>query len=107
MKKFKVTEEMSWLKCDLVNARNRQSFLESKVFPFIVNNIEVHNAKEACVFFGMKENEIHDLYIWNWVSETPDDHVDKIRRRVEDFLRKTNPIQIIKTADFLGVNTEL
>ena len=101
---MKITEKMRLLKAELDMLPNRQRFLDMKVFPFIDLDVDPFDAREACEFFGV---EVNDLQAWKWLSQMPEGHINKIRRRVEDHLRKSAPIQIIKVADLLGVKTEL
>jgi hypothetical protein len=98
----KITKEMEALKAGLdVTGENRQWWLGIKIFPFI-RWFDSSDVAELCEYFGI---EVSEFQAWKWLSQMPAGHLAKVRRRVEDRLRKGTSWEILKVADILGVST--
>ena len=99
---MKITKEMEALKSALdVAGENRQWWLETEIFPYI-KRFDPWGVSNLCDFFKI---EISEFQSWKWLVQMPTDHIKKIRRRVEDRLRKGTPWEVLKVADLLGVKT--
>ena len=103
---MKITKEMEQLKAILGSATEvsqeiRQFHLEKNIFPCIQKN-DPFDVNRLCSFFGIETSEYQ---AWKWLAQMPVDHIKKIRRRVEDRLRKSSPWEILRVAKMLDVST--
>ena len=97
----KITKEAEILKNCLDDAReNRQVWLENEIFPYI-RTFDPFGVAELCGYFGI---EISEYLTWKWLVQMPASHIGKIRRRIEDHLRKSTPWEILKVANMLNVS---
>ena len=85
----------------IIGVKHHQIWLEKEVFPYIKRQ-DPHGAGELCEFFGV---EISEFQSWKWLEQMPKDHIQKIRRRVEDRLRKSTLWEILRVAELLSVPT--
>ena len=97
-----ITKGIEVLKKCLDNAgENRQVWLENEVFP-LINKRNPFDVLNLCIYF---EVDINEFQAWKWLSQMPKGHVKKIRRRIEERLRKGTPMEILKVANLLNVST--